>query len=358
MRIAQGVVFNDHKFGEELASEMVLQPGKIYEEAGFQTSIILDRVIDIIWNDARLLAALKNICKWYSNIITRWLVKYRDDPFYVSYVRAIKKDAHYLRTDNFIMNDMCVFHQNRNCVCMFETSTPRVFCISRFLNGMVNAGRSHQFLGESGLLMHEGFFKLLFKMGKFDEWMVLFFLFHLTPVENVVQFFRYEDRAGEVVQLCQHYINDVYMCSRYWFLSTFGSHLDCVDEYAMFYSSSVRSRMTLQEYLNTGVYSLYYFKDFLDDDGKGFVSKRVIGQYRREVQLHYATFHHHYKCTKNPTFLRCCGEDVRISKKLPIVIRDIQLFLGKSICKEGRSQRKRNKKKKTKVVCVKKSDNT
>jgi len=299
--------------------------------------------------DARLLSVLKNTCKWYSNRVSKWILDYRQTVEYENYSMIIRRNAMFVIRDNFNVDGRCVFHSKYDCMCEYVGSISQVFFLSRLISQNVNPRRLHQLLAESELLMNNDFVRLLFKMKKVDEWMVIFFLFHQGTIECIKSFFRYVDEKGRLVQMCHHYMLKVYERSRYWFYSMFGTSADRVADVTLYYSSEVRNRMKLKEYLQTGVYGLSFFQDFLNDDGDSFVSKRVLGRYKREINSAYRGVVGQFRSGGKPDVLRCCDHEEMSSK---ITMQWVTYHINLYLCRDTISKSKVNKKKK-KVVRVK-----
>jgi len=173
-KMVQGVILDDRSKKVEIASEVVLQPAELVE-ASYQTNVILDRIIDIVDYDARLLSLLKNTCKWYSNRISKWISDYRQTMEYENYSMIIRRNAMFVVRDNFNVDGKCVFHSKHDCMCEYVGSISQVFFLSRLISQNVNPRRLHQLLAESELLKNSDFVRLLFKMKKIDEWMIVFF---------------------------------------------------------------------------------------------------------------------------------------------------------------------------------------
>jgi len=171
-----------------------------------------------------------------------------------------------------------------------------------------------------------------------------------------VSFFRYIDRDGRIIQLCQHHIEKVYQKSRYHFFSFMGSERGRLNEADLFEYKGKEVGMTMEQYIKNGVFSLAFFQDFLDDAGQYGVSKRVIGSYKREVFNNYSHIvDYKYRCPDQPGYRKCCGggvekiqrdylpELVKILVHMPGVIRvhcpTPSQVLGWGVIGRGQSRR-------------------
>jgi len=137
------------------------------------------------------------------------------------------------------------------------------------------------------------------------------------------------------------------------FFSMFGTTTDRVADVTLYYSSEVRSRMKLKEYLQTGVYGLSFFQDFLNDDGDSFVSKRVLGQYKREINSVYRDIVGHFRSGGRPDIIKCCDQERVNNKK---IMRSLDSHMNSYFCREIVSKSNVNRRKK-KIVYVYKNVN-
>jgi len=278
-------------------------------EATFQTSIILDRVIDNCPDDIRTLSVIRSTCKWYNNLVfERWSL-YKRDQAWVYHEKRCSWSNRFFH-DVFLIDGKCVFHANYDCKCDMIRSPCKMDWLWRLLIKLPNPERTHQLLIESRLLLDKVFFRLLMKIRKISDWIILYLMFHTRTATEMISFFRYRDEDGRVIQLCHHHMKRVYECSRYYALVAIGSEVDRLDEAELFIYDGQEKGMTWEQYVNGRVYGLSFFQDFLDDSGQYNVSKRVIGSFWREIQHHCTAISLEFYSGDVIRYMKCCDNDI------------------------------------------------
>jgi len=97
-----------------------------------------------------------------------------------------------------------------------------------------------------------------------------------------------------------------------------------------------------------------FFQDFLNDDGDSFVSKRVLGHYKREVNSVYRDVVSQFRGGGRPNVVRCCGLE---RKNDGHMMRLFDARMNSYFGRETVLKSKVNKKKKKKIVYVYKNVN-
>lgn len=305
--LVEGVIFDNISQTNSVASQLILEPAE-QVQAKSQSVVILDRVLDVVPYDTRFLSLLKNTCKWYSNVVSKHIISYRSSVSYENYIMKMRYNASLARKNPFTVDQNCVFHNRYECNCEIVWLPCRDPFINKFIRDSNNPHRLHALLVESDLLLNDIFFRLVLKMRKIDEWMILFFMFHTMTITKLLMFFKYED-GDKVIQMCDHYIKRVYLRSRYHFFSSFGSEIGKIEESVLYGNAEYKKGMTFEHFMENSVYGVSFFRDFLNDDGDG-LDTRKIGDVRRNILNTYEMSPSLWLKIGTVTHLRCCDEEI------------------------------------------------